>query len=61
MKKILFPAVIALTLIMGCNSTKESQTVYQCPMQCEGEKTYDKPGECPVCKMELKVPKANGH
>jgi len=35
--------------------------VYQCPMQCEGEKTYDKPGECPVCKMELKVPKANGH
>lgn len=26
---------------------------YQCPMKCEGEKTYDQPGRCPVCKMEL--------
>ena len=23
-------------------------------MKCEGEKTYDKAGECPVCKMDLK-------
>ena len=22
---------------------------YYCPMHCEGEKTYDKPGDCPVC------------
>ncbi|MBK7807022.1 MAG: hypothetical protein IPJ51_12045 [Saprospiraceae bacterium] len=29
-------------------------TVYQCPMKCEGEKTYDNPGSCPVCKMDLK-------
>ncbi len=28
--------------------------VYQCPMKCEGDKTYDKPGTCPVCKMDLK-------
>jgi len=28
--------------------------VYQCPMKCEGEKTYDKPGKCPKCKMDLK-------
>jgi transcription initiation factor IIE alpha subunit len=27
---------------------------YQCPMKCEGEKTYDEAGECPVCKMDLK-------
>ena len=24
-----------------------------CPMKCEGEKVYDKPGECPVCNMHL--------
>jgi hypothetical protein len=23
-------------------------------MRCEGEKTYDKPGRCPVCQMKLK-------
>ena len=26
---------------------------YFCPMKCEGEKTYDKPGNCPVCNMKL--------
>lgn len=26
---------------------------YYCPMRCEGEKTYDKPGDCPVCGMDL--------
>ncbi|TRZ42017.1 heavy metal translocating P-type ATPase [Robertkochia solimangrovi] len=26
---------------------------YYCPMHCEGEKTYDKPGSCPVCGMDL--------
>ena len=26
---------------------------YQCPMLCEGDKTYDKPGICPECKMDL--------
>lgn len=26
---------------------------YYCPMQCEGNKTYDKPGNCPVCGMDL--------
>ncbi|WP_310992485.1 heavy metal translocating P-type ATPase [Aequorivita marina] len=30
---------------------------YYCPMHCEGEKTYDKPGDCPVCGMDL-VPEA---
>ncbi|MCB0475258.1 MAG: hypothetical protein KDC69_06255 [Flavobacteriaceae bacterium] len=31
----------------------DSVLVYQCPMQCEGEKTYPEPGNCPVCKMKL--------
>ena len=26
---------------------------YYCPMHCEGDKTYDKPGDCPVCGMHL--------
>jgi Cu2+-exporting ATPase len=26
---------------------------YYCPMQCEGEKVYDKAGDCPVCGMDL--------
>jgi Cu2+-exporting ATPase len=26
---------------------------YYCSMLCEGDKTYDKPGDCPVCGMHL--------
>ena len=26
---------------------------FYCPMHCEGEKIYDKAGDCPVCGMEL--------
>ncbi len=26
---------------------------YACPMKCEGDKVYDKPGDCPVCNMHL--------
>jgi P-type Cu+ transporter len=34
-----------------------AQGKYYCPMHCEGEKVYDKPGSCPVCGMNLeKVP-----
>ncbi|MFZ2874768.1 MAG: efflux RND transporter periplasmic adaptor subunit [Phycisphaerales bacterium] len=33
---------------------------YFCPMKCEGEKTYDQSGRCPVCRMKLKeVPAAS--
>jgi heavy metal translocating P-type ATPase len=28
-------------------------TAYQCPMKCEGKKTYDHEGNCPVCGMKL--------
>ena len=27
--------------------------VFYCPMQCEGDKTYDQAGDCPVCGMDL--------
>jgi len=33
------------------SSNEEGQ--YFCPMHCEGNKTYDKPGNCPVCGMNL--------
>lgn len=37
------------------NSDNESQPDirYKCPMKCEGDKTYDAPGNCPVCHMKL--------
>ena len=31
-----------------------AMTAYQCPMKCEGEKTYVEEGDCPKCKMDLK-------
>ncbi len=27
--------------------------IFYCPMHCEGDKTYDGPGDCPVCGMDL--------
>jgi Cu2+-exporting ATPase len=33
--------------------TGNGSGVFYCPMHCEGEKTYDKPGNCPVCGMDL--------
>jgi len=27
--------------------------IFYCPMRCEGDKTYDKSGACPVCGMDL--------
>jgi Cu2+-exporting ATPase len=26
---------------------------FYCPMHCEGDKNYDKPGDCPVGGMDL--------
>jgi len=63
-KTILTIAVITLFSFTSCKSdkketVKETKTevaakVYQCPMDCEKGKTYDKAGSCPVCKMDLK-------
>ena len=60
--------IIALVTFMAACNTKTSEnntasdstshntdkhTVYACPMDCEKGKTYDEPGKCPVCKMNL--------
>jgi Cu2+-exporting ATPase len=34
-------------------STASGTGKYYCPMHCEGEKMYDKAGDCPVCGMHL--------
>ena len=36
------------------NHNKMANAVYQCPMDCEHGKTYEKEGNCPVCNMKLK-------
>ena len=30
-------------------------SVYACPMQCEGDKTYPQAGQCPKCGMDLEL------
>jgi len=35
------------------------QSQYYCPMKCEGDKTYDHPGSCPKCGMDLIPEKAD--
>jgi len=42
---------------MKPESKKTGEISYACPMQCEGEKTYNKPGSCPKCNMDLKKQK----
>jgi Cu2+-exporting ATPase len=34
-------------------SDRSGSGIFYCPMHCEGDKTYDKPGDCPVCGMDL--------
>jgi Cu2+-exporting ATPase len=41
-------------------SRKHQSGTYYCPMHCEGDKTYNKAGDCPVCGMDLvKEPSSN--
>ena len=30
-----------------------AKTVFHCPVNCEGDKTYNVAGNCPVCNMQL--------
>lgn len=34
-------------------ATQSKSGTFYCPMHCEGDKTYGKPGDCPVCGMDL--------
>jgi hypothetical protein len=65
MRKIILPAILVI-VFFSCNETKKEgnasevkqdssqvAAVYQCPMDCENGKTYDKQGVCPVCGMDL--------
>ena len=72
MKNVLFGlALVATIVVIGCknenkevkNSEEVALTEYQCPMKCEGDKTYtDKDIRCPVCGMGLKeVEHENDH
>ena len=59
MKTLKYIVVVVLVFVafQSCNSDKKSKDntteVYQCPMLCEGDKTYESKGSCPVCKMDL--------
>lgn len=60
MKKtvIILCSILSIGLTACKNNTSKSQSdgavAYQCPMKCEGDKTYAEPGSCPVCKMDLR-------
>ncbi len=45
------------TAVLATDETKKSPNngngKFYCPMHCEGEKLYDKAGDCPVCGMDL--------
>jgi Cu2+-exporting ATPase len=49
------PASTEQMTVDTSGSSQPVAAVYQCPMKCEGEKTYDKPGKCPKCSMDLKA------
>jgi protein SCO1/2 len=65
MKKLMLGlALIAAFTVISCknentkveNSEEVAVAEYQCPMKCEGDKTYtDKDTKCPVCGMSLKL------
>jgi len=63
-QKNIFLSIFLLTSLFLFNSCSnstidKSKTEYQCPMKCEGEKTYEQKGKCPVCSMELKSTNAS--
>lgn len=56
MKKTHFLFAVLTLIITACSGQPSSiskKEMYQCPMKCEGDKTYNKPGKCPECKMDL--------
>ena len=60
MKKSIICSLIVLftlTLVSSCKeapSKEGAKVAYQCPMKCEGDKTYTSNVTCPICKMDLK-------
>jgi len=62
LNQIVFVLLI-FTAFQSCNSDKKSKgditEVYQCPMHCDGDKTYSEKGSCPICKMDLVLVEKN--
>jgi hypothetical protein len=68
---LLLVVAFAFTLAFSACGSQEKKSavteqvaekqVYQCPMNCEGDKTYDNPGKCPVCGMDLEEVKEEGN
>jgi hypothetical protein len=67
MKKLFFALAFGSLVACSENDKKSDQATempmmeqmadqkqYACPMRCEGDKTYEEAGTCPVCKMDLK-------
>ncbi|OYX28058.1 MAG: SCO family protein [Flavobacteriales bacterium 32-35-8] len=61
--KYIIVTLLVFVVFQSCNSDKKSKgdntEVYQCPMQCEGDKTYNEKGSCPICKMDLALVEKN--
>ncbi len=56
LRLVLTTLLIALAASSGltaCHANTEAHAAYMCPMECEGNKTYDHPGKCPICGMDL--------
>lgn len=51
---LLFMSLVSCKTETTNNSDKDL-VMYQCPMQCQGDKTYAEAGSCPICKMDLKA------
>jgi hypothetical protein len=54
------PVAPAQQLAPSTPASAPANTKYMCPMRCEGDKSYDQPGRCPVCKMKLKAQASEG-
>jgi hypothetical protein len=42
-------------------AASQPATPHACPMKCEGDKTYPRPGQCPKCGMDLLPVEAQGY
>ena len=65
MKKLIISSVIAIAFLASCGGDADkaksdsvnanvSKAKYQCPMKCEGEKTFATAGKCSMCQMDMK-------
>ncbi|HLV14932.1 MAG TPA: SCO family protein [Xanthomarina sp.] len=58
--KTIMTVMMLLIVVTSCDSKKSKSSqqeiaVYQCPMECEGDKTYSEKVSCPICKMDLQL------